>query len=214
MKAEKFELLNGKELMKIYLLDILDYIFKLNNKNMNLENIYLCVDEYNKYTLQIIQKIILKFKTVNIVTENLLKYQRLENSIYENGELITVSNNKKKSLRNAKYIINFDFLKEKLEKYNICNNAVIINLNKKNLDLVKCFSGIIINNFELKIDKNQSDYIKEYYGEIKEKIFIESMYFRKGIIYDFDNQIGSQFNAKITELVGVRGNIQKREFLA
>lgn len=210
----KLELLDGKELMRIYVLEILDYIFNLSNKNINLENIYMCVNEYNKYTTQIIQELINKFKTVNIVTENLYKYKKMEDYIYKNGGLITISNNKKKSLRNAKYILNIDFEKEKMEEYNINNNAIIINLYHKNLDLNKGFSGIIINNFELEIDKNQLDYVNEYFGNLNEKIFIESIFFRNRVINNFSKPKSNQYKTKIVELIGVRGNIQKNEFLA
>ena len=94
------------------------------------------------------------------------------------------------------------------------NNVIISNLYHKNLDLNKGFSGIIINNFELEIDKNQLDYVNEYFGNLNEKIFIESIFFRNRVINNFSKPKSNQYKTKIVELVGVRGNIQKNEFLA
>ena len=210
---DKVKILDGKELMKIYLIKILKFIFNLSNKNMNLENIYICVNKFDKTILQLLQKLTKEFKTVNIITENLSKYKRFEENMYRNGVLVTVSNNKKKSLRNAKYIINFDFPKEKIENYNVFINSIIINLDKSNLYIDKGFSGIIVNNFEVEIEKNQSDYVNEFYGKINKKIFIESVYYSSKNSLDTDNEITNQFSPKIVELVGVRGNIQKSEFL-
>ena len=119
--SEDSQFLNGcidvtiqknKKLMKSMILEILEYIFTKNCENSELENIYIFMNEYSDFNITIIENLCKKFKTVNIITENLKKFKNLENALYDEGILITVSNNKRKSVKNARYIINVDFENE------------------------------------------------------------------------------------------------------
>ena len=212
-KLETTKILTGKYLMKKILVEIFEYIFGLNNSNMNLENVYLFVNTYNKENVYIIEKLIENFKTVNIITENLRYYKILEEKLYSQGVLITVSNNKRKSAKNAKYIVNMDFEKENFEKYNINSNSIIINLMDENLNLEKNFCGVVVNNFEIHINNDTSDFINEFYGNINKKIFLESVLFSD--LKKYSNMVATSLKNKveISALYGKRGVLQKWEFL-
>ncbi|MBR1653488.1 MAG: hypothetical protein IJ690_00825 [Clostridia bacterium] len=203
--------LNGKYIMKNLLPDVLKYVFYINNKNMNLENLYIFVNKYTKNNIYIIKKLVTIFKTVNIITENMKYYRRLENELYKEGILITVSNNKRKSVKNAKYIVNFDFEKDRIEQYNFNLDSIVINLtNEKNI-LKKKTGGVLINNIELNIDKNYRHYINEFYGKINSKIFVESMLIGEKEDHSKVEKIIDEYNLKIVGVKGVRGIIQKKE---
>ena len=49
----------------------------------------------------------------------------------ENGIIITITNNKKKSLMKSQIIINVDFPKELIDRYRINEYATIINIKEK-----------------------------------------------------------------------------------
>lgn len=206
-------ILNGKFLMKDLLVEILEYIFAIKKQNMNLENIYIFVNKYSKNNLYLIQKLISKFRTVNIITENLRYYKRLENSLYEDGILITVSNNKRKSAKNAKYIINIDFEKDVFEKYNINMNSTIINLTDESIFFKKSFNGVQVNNFEVVMDENNQIFVEEFYGDINKKIFIESLVCSGRQYYEKAEKLYKQYGCYICSLIGIRGALQKCEFL-
>ncbi len=204
---------NGKIIMKKSLIKIFEYIFRLNNVNINLENVYILVNEYNKQNTYIINELIEKFKTVNIITENIKRYKRMENYWYSKGVLITVSNNRRKSLRNAKYIINIDFDKNKILMYNINSNSIIINLIDEFISIKSNFNGVLINNIELKIDSNKECFINEFYGNINKKIFLETIIKKNDKRLEYINEINQEYNVKISGLIGVRGILENNEFL-
>lgn len=204
---------NGKIIMKKSLIKIFEYIFRLNNVNINLENVYILVNEYNKQNTYIINELIEKFKTVNIITENIERYKRMENYWYSKGVLITVSNNRRKSLRNAKYIINIDFDKNKILMYNINSNSIIINLVDEFISIKSNFNGVLINNIELKIDSNKECFINEFYGNINKKIFLETIIKKNDKRLEYINEINQEYNVKISGLIGVRGILENNEFL-
>ena len=76
-------------------------------------------------------------------------------------DIIAISNNKRKSLSKAKYIINMDFDANEILQYSINRTAVIFNTYNTQIKM-KNFDGIIINNIKLKEQKNfslQDEYI-------------------------------------------------------
>ena len=182
--SEDSQFLNGcidvtiqknKKLMKSMILEILEYIFTKNCENSELENIYIFMNEYSDFNITIIENLCKKFKTVNIITENLKKFKNLENALYDEGILITVSNNKRKSVKNARYIINVDFENEKIEEYNLNSNSVFINLTDNPIIFNKCFSGVVINDIEITINNDFIFYIEEFLGSINIKNLLEIM---------------------------------------
>jgi hypothetical protein len=76
----------------------------------------------------------------------------------ENGIIITITNNKKKSLMKSQIIINVDFPKELIDRYRINEYATIINIKEKLKIKQKRFEGRIINDYEIKLKNN-------YFGE-------------------------------------------------
>lgn len=203
--------LNAKYLMKNLIFCILEYIFNINKCNSYLENIYIFVNEYTKTNVTIIERLCKKFKTVNIITENLKCYKRLEDFFAQGNNLITVSNNKRKSARNAKYIINFDFSKEKLEQYTVGSNSVFINLTNEKKFGDKAFCGIIINDFEISLDYNYMCFVNEIYGNIDLNKYLESVILNMDLL-EVENEF-HKLNGSIQNLIGIRGKISQEELL-
>lgn len=200
----------NKKLMKSMILEILEYIFTKNCGNLELENIYIFMNEYSNFNITIIENLCRKFKTVNIITENLKKFKNLENALYDEGILITVSNNKRKSVKNARYIINVDFENEKIEEYNLNSNSVFINLTDNPIIFNKCFLGVVINDIEITINNDFIFYIEEFLGSINIKNLLEIMCNNNAV--EMAGNILEKYNGKITALVGTRGKLLDCEF--
>lgn len=194
--------LKSDKKIKYFINEILEYIMKKSKKELQLQNLYILVNEYNEKNLNIIMNLIDKVKTVNIVTESVKKYNILEEKIYNNqGILITVSNNKNKALKRAELIINLDYNNEYIKAYKINRTATIINCNNEKIQM-PYFQGVIINNVEIDIEE------KEEYQAIYEE-------FEKIDIYtSYKNATkGEEKQIKILNMIGNNGIINEKEFV-
>lgn len=147
-----YEIVDGRWLFEAISCNILDYVTSLKNIKKEETEISVLVNNLTEYTLENIKKLAEEYKRLNIVTNHIEKFRKIEEKIYnENGLMITVTNNKKKSLNKSKIILNIDFPKELLNKYNIYENAIIVNICGNIKINKKRFNGIIINDYEIKL---------------------------------------------------------------
>lgn len=137
-----YKIIDGRNIFFNSIEDILNIILKENL--LELQDVYILTNYYQEKNINLIRNLASKVKTVNVITKEIQKYKNLESMMEEWGIPIVVSNNKRKSLKKAKIIINLDFSKEELEKYIIYRNAVIINLNLEKITNLKAFDGIVI----------------------------------------------------------------------
>ena len=108
LKNKKVKLVEGKWLFNVMIYEILDYICEKKEIKKEEINISVMVDEnFSDYILENIKKIIKNYKSVNIVTNHSEKLKKMEESILQQeGTVITITNNKKKSLKRSKIIVN------------------------------------------------------------------------------------------------------------
>lgn len=154
---------NGKWLYEILATDIIKYI--INKKNIKKEEtiISVLINDLTDIELENIKILSENYKNLNIVTNHLEKFKKLEKELMQKGIIITIGNNKKKSLMKSKIILNIDFPKELINKYNINDDAIIINVAGKIKINKKRFNGLIINNYEIDFrnDVNEKKYLLE-----------------------------------------------------
>ena len=145
------DILNGKRLMNFMKLEIVKYVLDKQNKNMKNEDIYIIFKKNEKMDFENLKEFIENFRMTNIVTNDLTRMKNIQENLLENdGILISVSNNKKKALKRAKYILNINLTKEELSKYYINRNAIIINIKENVKYDILNFDGININYFGIK----------------------------------------------------------------
>lgn len=199
--------------MKLMLVQVMKYIYNISKKNTQLDDLYVFVNQYNIENLKLIDELVNNFKTVNIITSNLSKFKILERKYENENVLITVSNNKRKSAYRANLIVDIDFTKKDINGYKINNNAFIINLSNEETIIEKNFNGIIINNFNVDVNENELSYIKEFYGNINPKLFIESIIKSQiqGIQIETLRKCFEQNIIIVKELIGIRGVIDVKE---
>lgn len=205
-----FNILNGRFLIKISSIDILEYIMEKIESNLNKEEISIMVNENSNINLEIITNIANIAKRVNLITNNISRFKKLENKLYEeNGIILSIGNNRKKGLAKSKYILNIDFPEELLNKYKIYKKAVVVNIENICKVNSKSFSGIVINDIDIAYKK------KEEEKEVLEKFDKKEVYESKIIALDEYNEINNvkrRDNFKIVNTIGNNGVIHQDEY--
>lgn len=209
--VDKKILIDEKDIIKYLILEILEYIFEIQGKKMEQEDIYFLINKDEDIYLENIKTLSEKFKTTNIITEELSKFQKIVENIFEEETTIYLSNNKRKSLRRAKYIVNFDYGIGEIEKYNINRTAILINIEQKVKIESMAFEGISINNVNIQIP----DELIEHFGRMMEKINKNILYMslvnQKQELARIKDRI-KEDNIHILNLIGDKGIILQEEF--
>lgn len=197
----EYDIVDGKWLFEAILNKILDYIIELKNIKKQEIQISILVNNLTDYTLENIKILANEYKTLNIVTNHMEKFKNIEKKIFENqGLILTVTNNKKKSLSKSKIIINIDFPSELLNRYNIFDEAIIVSLMDNVKISKKRFNGILINDYEISTDvvpTNEKYFIKEIY---------ESEFYKHIPFNEFQEKIKKD-NVKVQAVYGINGKI-------
>ena len=137
-----------------------------------------------------------------------------EKFLNEYETIITVTNNKKKSLKRAKIIVNIDFENETLKKYNINRKAIIINVEKDIIIESNTFDGININNLDINISQELKAFFEEYnlLNKTSLTILYESILNKKDSLENIKERIKKD-GVNIIRLIGNNGLIDEREYL-
>lgn len=190
------EVVDGKWLFKIMISDILEYIVKKQELKKEELEVSVLVNYISDAEIENIKLLAKEYKRVNIVTNHIEKLRKITDKLYEEyGIMLTVNNNKKKSLRKSQVIVNFDFPKEILNKYNIYDEAIIINVNENMKIDKKRFNGLIVKDFEIDKISDEKYSAKEIY---------ESKFFKKQSFKYIREKIQKD-DIKIQELIGNNG---------
>lgn len=136
----------------------------LNDRKREESEIYICVNEVDLQIEKYIYKFAKEFKAINIVTNHIGKFKKIEEKLYEeDGILINLTNNRRKSLLKAKLILNVDFPKEIINEFAIYDNSVIISWEENLKIKKKRFCGKIIEEINLNLDEDSEvcEFIKQ-----------------------------------------------------
>ncbi|MBR6504736.1 MAG: hypothetical protein IKT41_03385 [Clostridia bacterium] len=207
-------ILNGRWLFNYLLIEILEYIVKVKKENLENQEISILVNDLNEININNIYQIAEKTKRLNIVTNNIGKLKNIENKLYnEKGIMVTVSNNKRKSLLKAKIILNIDFPEDVLNKYSINKKAVLVNIEDKININTKSFNGININYYSISENENVMKKFKSnnIYTGFDKNILYESLIYDKVMFHIIKDKINND-NVVIKGLIGNNGIINEKEF--
>ena len=127
--------------------------------------------------------------------------------------MVTVSNNKRKSLLKAKIILNIDFPEDVLNKYSINKKAVLVNIEDKININTKSFNGININYYSISENENVMKKFKSnnIYTGFDKNILYESLIYDKVMFHIIKDKINND-NVVIKGLIGNNGIINEKEF--
>ena len=174
------EIINGKWLYSVLANKVLDYIVKKYNIKKEETIISILINKLETdYMLEYIKQISSEYKVINIVTNNVKEFKKIEEIIFKTEDvMINITNNKKKGLMRSQIILNVDFKTELLNQYNIPEKAILINLPGNIQIKKKRFNGININDYEIKYKKfEEFDYDKYYLYDQKD--IYESQIYKK-----------------------------------
>lgn len=201
-----FDIIEGKWLFEVLACQALDYILEKKKMKKQDTAIAILVNDLSENMLANIRKIAKEYKRVNIVTNHIEKFKKIEKQILEqDGIMITVGNNKKKGIAKTKLILNIDFPSELINQYNIYENAVILNIRGNVRITKKRFNGTSINDYEIKFkETEQFDYDK--INKYKNYELYEAQINKKQPFQEIIKQLGKD-KVKITQLVGINSKI-------
>lgn len=203
--SNNIHIIDGTKITKFLIYDLIQKIYEYKNKRIESGEITLLVNENNEINMQTIKMIAHNVKRLNIITNNIKKFRKVVDYLYnEIGILIKLSNNIKTNLTSSDIIINIDFPEEIVNKFDIPNDATIINVTGNINIKSKRFSGINIKSWEIKVP---TDYKIDGFDET---IIYEASIYEKQVFKIFE-QIKSD-NIKIGKLIGVNGVINPNEF--
>ena len=200
-----FEIMEGRWLFESLCCKALDYIVKKKELKKEEIQIAILINDLTETMLSHIRQIAKEYKRVNIITNHIEKFKKIEKQILEeDGSMITVGNNKKKGISKVKLILNVDFPTESINQYTLCENAIILNLRGNVKITKKRFNGININDYEITFEKEDFDYDKQ--TKYKAYKIYEAQINRQqpfsGIIKQLEKD-----KVKITKLIGVNTSI-------
>ena len=203
LNSSNVNIFNGRWLEKYLAYEIVKCILVKKNIKEEETEIAILINQIDEVSTENIKLFSKEFKRVNVVTNHIEKLKNIEESIFDEfGIMITITNNKKKSLKNAKIILNMDFPNELINKFNIYDDAIILNLDGDIKINKKRFSGLNINNYEISL--NDVDYLSE---EFYIRDIFESQIYKKAAFKNIRKEIKEK-GVNIEQLIGLNGLIK------
>ena len=208
LNASNINVFKGRWLQKYLSIQILDYIVIQKNIKKEEYEIAITVNQITDLSIELIKILAKQYKRLTVVTNHIEKLRKIENEIYEKeGILIVISNNQKKSLLKPQIILNIDFSKEILNKYQVNENAIIINLEGDIKINQKRFNGINVNDYEIEVGREELIWRKNM-DKFRTKDLLESVLYMKDTFQNICNKIRKN-KVSIKELYGVNGKIER-----
>lgn len=208
LNASNINIFNGRWLQKYLAIQILDYIVTQKNIKKEEYEIAITVNQITDLSIELIKILAKQYKRLTVVTNHIEKLRKIENEIYEKeGILIVISNNLKKSLLKPELILNIDFSNEVLNKYQVNENAIIINLEGDVKINQKRFNGINVNDYEIGIGREEIIWRKNM-EKFRTKDLVESVLYMKDTFQNICNKIRRN-KVSIKELYGINGKIER-----
>ena len=202
---------DGRWLFKFLVVQILEYISTCQNINIKELKVALVTNENNDLISYYIRELTEKSNKIKIITNHREKFHIIEEELYYNkGIVLEISNNKRKGLQDVDVIFNFDFEEDKINRYKLNDNAILINFKEKVNINSKRFSGVNIHSYEIDFENR----IMSLFGWIKNfenTELYESYLYRNDKIANIEQDI---INDKviIKSLIGIKGRIKQEEY--
>ena len=157
LNTYELDIINGKWLFSMLIPEITQYIEIKKQLKPEETTIHILVNDFTEIAIENIKKLAKNHKHIAIISKNISKMKNIEEQILEEtGAIITVMNNKKRSLAKAKIVINIDFPTELLKQYTLYEESIIIDLTQNIKIVKKRFNGTIITNYEISL-KNKRE---------------------------------------------------------
>ena len=199
LQERNLNIMNGKWLFRYLICDIAEFICNKLDLIPENQEISLLVDEPNIFIFDILKKLSNKFKNINIITNKIRKFERIEKEIYnEKGLVLNVTNNFKKACEKSKIVFNIDFDEKEFNKVTFLPSAVIINVDNYINIKQSNFIGKNVDFYSINLPRKY----KKIYNRLKSfnsSILYESFIYKKTLNQNIWNEI-KEDNIEITVL--------------
>lgn len=207
LNANNINILNGRWLFSYLTEEILAYIAEKSEKELQTMEISVMVNDNSEKNLKIIINIASKVKMLNIITNHIEAFRKIEEYLYDKqGILVRITNNTKKSLLKTNVILNLDFPEELVNKYSLPKKTIVVNIGEAVNIRSKRFAGINANFYEVEFPEEN-----ELVDSFETEILYESILYKKASYESIREQIRVN-KSKIKNLVGINGIICEKEY--
>ena len=202
------EYFDGKWLFPYLTKEIIEYILKQKKKRKSEINCAILTNEVTQVVEEDIYRLALEMKSLTIITNHMEKFKKIEVKIYEEyGITINIANNKRKSLRNADIILNYDFVQEEINRYNLKENAILVNMQENVKVKRKRFNGLVINDYNISINKEKIEEYKEKWNKYPITQLVEAKLYSKDFYKNIRVKI-EDMEVEIKNLIGNNGIVK------
>ncbi len=152
--SKDIDIVQGKVLMKFLINKIVDKLCIQNNIKVEETEVGICINNISEVNVKLIENLAMRFKMVKIITNDINNFTKIQKKLLdEHGIMLIVTNNKKKGLLNVPVVVNIDFPEEIINRYNIYDKSILINLEENIKINKKRFCGKIVNDYKIKLKK-------------------------------------------------------------
>jgi len=208
LNANNIKIFNGRWLEKYLTFEIIDYIIAYKDIKKEETEIAITANEITDLTIETIQVLAKQYKRLTVVTNHIEKLRKIEKDLYDNnGILIVVANNTKKSLLKPAIILNLDFNRQVLNKYRINEKAIIINVEENMKINSKRFCGININDYEIEVGREENIW-RENMNNFRKKDLLEATLYIRDTFKNIRKKIMKN-KVTIKSIYGENGKIER-----
>lgn len=214
LNSNNCNILCGRWLFSYLTEEVLEYIEEKSEKQLETMEIAVMVNDNSERNLKIIVNLAQRVKMLNIVTNHIEKFKKIEEYLYEKmGILVRITNNTKKALLKTDVILNMDFPEELVNRYVLPKKGILVNIDEKVTIFTKRFSGININSYEIALPEEYYKFFEEnnLIENFNTSILYESMLHRRSSYDSIRKQIRDN-KSKIKNLIGINGIICEKEY--
>lgn len=191
LKEKELNIMDGRWLFKYLICDVSEFICNKFSIIPEKQEISILVDEPNIIVFETIKRLSSIFKNVNVITNKIRKFDKLEEELYEEkGVVLNITNNFKKACLNSKIIINYNLDEKEFGKVRFGANSIVINL-EKNIEVKQSnFRGECIDFYSINLPYKYRKIYKRL-NNFNSSILYESLIYKKTSIQNIWREIES-----------------------
>ncbi len=202
-----FDILDGTKIYKFLTYEIINKIAYIQNIKIQSMEITFLTNNNSDINMESIKMLAQKCKVVNVLTERIDLFTDLEKQLYDDqGIIINVSRNKRKTCMYSDIILNLDFENKTLEQCRIREKTIIVQFTKAKFENK---TGVTITSYKLNIpDKYSAS--KKMLKHFSNEILYEGLFYHK-LSYKNVRKLLKKDNISIKYFIGNNGKISFRE---
>ena len=206
-------IIEGKFLYESLLYKSIEYISNIQRMGMEKYEISILIKYKNNIRVSGIIELAKKCKIINLITDNIRQFDRLEKELKkEYGIILNVTTNKDKTLLNSNIIINLDFLLDEFSQCVLPRKAIIFNIRNNLKIYSNFFEGINITDYLIYLPQKYNKIVK-LLEDVNPILLYEAIIIENNLIQSEIERKLKFDSVEIKCFLGNNGIIRGREFL-